>query len=227
MFDNVFDIFDKGSWTMYVLFPLSIYVTAIILLKIYQFAAYGAGNVAFVPKLLQFLEDGNITGAHNLLLNENGPVAKTAFATLSAIYEMRLPPEMVKEEVVRAGSFELRIFESYLKILELAANIAPLLGLLGTVSGMVKAFAKLELAGARVDPSLLAGGIWEALLATVAGLSIAIPAMAAHYIFEGKVDRIRADMKDVAVRIILLAEAGSTEEKKEKIKKPNIHSVSW
>src|SRR5262249_28066281 len=103
--------------------------------------------------------------------------------------------------------------------------IAPLLGLLGTVSGMVKAFAKLELAGSRVDPAMLAGGIWEALLATVAGLTIAIPAMAAHYIFEGKVDRIRADMKDAAVRVILLNQVEGGEGKAEDDEEENIVDI--
>ncbi len=69
---------------------------------------------------------------------------------------------------------------------------------------MVRAFSKLESAGARVDPSLLAGGIWEALLTTVAGLIVAIPAVAAYYIFDGIIERVRATMKDVTIQVLSL-----------------------
>jgi biopolymer transport protein ExbB len=89
--------------------------------------------------------------------------------------------------------------------LELVANVSPLLGLLGTVIGMVDAFAALEQAGSKVDPSLLAGGIWTALLTTVAGLSVAIPALAAHNIFDGKIESVRARMRDITIRIFSLS----------------------
>ena len=78
------------------------------------------------------------------------------------------------------------------------AALCPLLGLLGTVLGMIGAFSKLEAAGSKVDPALLAGGIWEALLTTAFGLVIAIPALAAYYMFEGRVETVRAAMKDAA-----------------------------
>ena len=82
------------------------------------------------------------------------------------------------------------------------ANLSPLLGLLGTVMGMIGAFAQLEGAGTKVDPALLAGGIWEALLTTAFGLSVAIPSLAAYYILEGQVDNVRANMKDAATRVL-------------------------
>ncbi|MFP6717413.1 MAG: MotA/TolQ/ExbB proton channel family protein, partial [Alphaproteobacteria bacterium] len=82
------------------------------------------------------------------------------------------------------------------------ANLSPLLGLLGTVLGMIKAFARLESAGTKVDPAILAGGIWEALLTTAFGLSVAIPALAAFYILEGQVENVRAQMKDATIRVL-------------------------
>ena len=84
----------------------------------------------------------------------------------------------------------------------MVANLSPLLGLLGTVTGMVKVFAGISQTGSGVDPALLAGGIWEALLTTVAGLAVAIPALAAHYILESKIDGIRAMLKDTAMSIM-------------------------
>ena len=67
---------------------------------------------------------------------------------------------------------------------------------------MIKAFARLESAGTKVDPSILAGGIWEALLTTAFGLSVAIPALAAFYLLEGEVENVRAQMKDSTTRML-------------------------
>jgi biopolymer transport protein ExbB len=115
----------------------------------------------------------------------------------------KLPPADIEAEVSRVGSAEIRNLESWLRGLSGIAHLSPLLGLLGTVMGMITAFIRLEEAGSKVNPSILAGGIWEALLTTAFGLIIAIPAMAAFYYLEGEVDRVRAAMKDVSVRVLL------------------------
>jgi biopolymer transport protein ExbB len=109
----------------------------------------------------------------------------------------------VEAEVGRVGSAEIRKLESYLRGLSAIAHLSPLLGLFGTVTGMIRAFMKVQEAGARVDASLLAGGIWEALLTTAFGLAVALPAMAAYYYLEGEVDQARGTMKDVSVRILV------------------------
>ncbi|XHE58623.1 MotA/TolQ/ExbB proton channel family protein [Phaeobacter sp. BS52] len=83
------------------------------------------------------------------------------------------------------------------------ATIAPLLGLLGTVLGMIAAFQALQAAGSKADPALLAGGIWEALLTTAAGMAVAIPASAALTWFEAVITRIRRDVEDSATRIFV------------------------
>ena len=79
-----------------------------------------------------------------------------------------------------------------MKTLEVIANISPLMGLLGTVIGMVQAFNKVAEYSGQVDPSVLAGGIWEALLTTAFGLAIAIPALTAHHLFVNKIDYMRS-----------------------------------
>jgi biopolymer transport protein ExbB len=95
-----------------------------------------------------------------------------------------------------------------LRGLELASTIAPLLGLLGTVTGMIAAFQALQEAGSRADPALLAGGIWEALLTTAAGMAVAIPAQVALTWFDGVIDRQRHEMEDAATRILHRAPPG-------------------
>jgi len=95
-----------------------------------------------------------------------------------------------------------------LRPLELIATIAPLIGLLGTVLGMIEAFQALQETGSRADPAALAGGIWEALLTTAAGMAVAIPASMALTWFESVADRVQADMEDAATRIFTRAAPG-------------------
>jgi biopolymer transport protein ExbB len=97
------------------------------------------------------------------------------------------------------GSRELKQLESGLGTLNLIAVIAPLLGLTGTVTGMIKAFQVIATMGANVDPSLLAAGIWEALITTAAGLFVGIPAhIAAHYLDRG-LDEVALRMKEITL----------------------------
>jgi flagellar motor component MotA len=109
-----------------------------------------------------------------------------------------------ESEIARVGTAEIQMLEAHLRGLEMSYNIAPLMGLLGTVVGMVRVFSTISDAGGGVNPALLAGGIWEALIATVAGLVVAIPCVVAYYIFDGLVERVRTQMRDVAVQILAM-----------------------
>ncbi|TMV56358.1 MotA/TolQ/ExbB proton channel family protein, partial [Thioclava sp. BHET1] len=113
------------------------------------------------------------------------------------------------ERVARALLAETK---TGLRPLELIATIAPLLGLLGTVMGMISAFQQLQQAGNHADPGTLAGGIWEALLTTAAGMAVAIPASVALTWFESISDRLRLEMEDAATRIFARARMGDLAE---------------
>ena len=102
--------------------------------------------------------------------------------------------------VARVARSQLKSLTVYLRGLDVIVTLAPLLGLLGTVLGMIAAFQALEQTAGRASPALLAGGIWEALLTTAVGLAIAIPAAAALHGFESVVERIRHAMEDAATR---------------------------
>ena len=106
------------------------------------------------------------------------PVAKvlhTAFVHSQT--RLGISIENAREETLRVARLQFEILRGHLRMLEVIAVLSPLLGLLGTVLGMIKVFRELELAGSKVDPSILSGGIWEALLTTALGLTIAIPAV--------------------------------------------------
>ena len=187
---------------MVVLLALSIIALTIILLKLYQFIKSRLRNTAFIDETITLLhDDGTETALHSLTGNPH-PIARVMDTALRAGSDKSLSAEDRDTEITRVGSEEVRNLESYLRGLEVIANLSPLLGLLGTVIGMIKAFARLEAAGTKVDPSILAGGIWEALLTTAFGLSVAIPALAAFYLLEGEVENVRAQMKDSTTRVL-------------------------
>jgi len=192
----------KGGPVMYVILALSILALAIVVLKSAQFAALRLKQTRFVDEALKHIIDGDAAAAGRLL-DRNHPVARVMRATLASARDARLDEQAVRAEVERVGSAELRRLESWLRGLSAIGHLCPLLGLFGTVLGMIAAFMTIEHAASAVNPAQLAGGIWEALLTTAFGLMVAIPAMAAFYLFEGEVDRIRALMKDGTVRVLV------------------------
>jgi len=118
-----------------------------------------------------------------------------------AIDARALPVALAREEVARLAAREITSMRAGLRPLELIVTIAPLIGLLGTVLGMIEAFQALQTSGGQADPSVLAGGIWEALLTTAAGMAVAIPAAVALSWFEGIAERVQTDMEDMATRL--------------------------
>ena len=199
---STLDLLAKGGPVMMVLLAVSGLAVLIIVAKLLQFARLGLGNLRFVDPAMTALGRSEPQAALALLAKRRHPVARVMESAITTSTDSRLTAEDRDAEISRVGSAQIRDLESHLHALEVIANLSPLLGLLGTVIGMIGAFAKLEDAGSKVDPAMLAGGIWEALLTTAFGLVIAIPALAAFYVFEGRVESVRAVMKDAVTRIL-------------------------
>lgn len=182
---------------------LSFYTIYVIILKVINFAFLSAFEEASLQKALGLLKEKKYTEVEKLLAGKRGPIHRFILSTakLAASKENASTKE-IELEIERVGTMEIRKYETHMKSLEMVAAISPLIGLLGTVIGMVRAFAEIAESGARVDPSQLAGGIWEALITTIGGLVVAIPAFAAYYLIDGYIDRIRSFMKDYAARTV-------------------------
>lgn len=193
--DAAADLLQKGGVVMYVLLLMSISSLAIILLKLLQFWRIGASRSG----MMELIATGSTHEIRRRMALSRHPAARVVETALDTGH---LPRELQEAEVERIGSVEVRALETYIRSLEVVANLSPLIGLLGTVIGMIKAFGRLEEAGARVDPSQLAGGIWEALLTTAFGLIVAIPALGAVHYLERKIEGVRALMRDAAARVI-------------------------
>lgn len=191
----------EGGPTIWAIALLSVLTVALILWKIWRLALIGAWSRGKAIKSVHAYENGQTEQALKIVLNRRGLRSKVVSAAIRA--RQSLSDSDAREETTRIAKQELADAASGLRALELIATIAPLLGLLGTVLGMIAAFQALQESGSRADPAMLAGGIWEALLTTAAGMAVAIPASAALTWFEAVIDRMRRDVEDAAVRIFI------------------------
>lgn len=191
--DEISAMLAAGGPVVLVLIAMSVVALAIVLVKLWQFHAARLGERDRVRLALTLVRAGRPQEALATVRSSRNPVAQAvARAILGS--QRGLPETKVREEVVRFGGDMLEELRGYLRPLEVIASLAPLLGLFGTVLGMIGAFQQLEAAGNQVDPSVLSGGIWEALLTTAVGLAVAIPAVAALNWLERVVERVAHDM---------------------------------
>ena len=191
----------KGGSVMILLLGLSVISLTIIIIKIIQFYKSDLHNIKKIDAAMKMIEKNKLSNAKNLLNTIYHPASKIILVTIDS---QKLSDTDKEDKISIEAEKELRNLEFLLKPLEVISNIAPLLGLLGTVIGMITAFSKLEESGSRVDPAILAGGIWEALLTTAFGLIVAIPALAAFYWLDGRVDNVREDMRHLIIKTNIL-----------------------
>lgn len=195
-------LLQRGGWVMGVLLAFSLAAVTIVLAKLLQFARLRIWSRGWIAETVELARAGRLADALARTRATPGPVAAVLRVAIEERSRRDLSEEALREEVQRAGEAELGALESNLRGLEVIASLAPLLGLLGTVLGMIRAFMRLEEAGARVDPGLLSGGIWEALLTTAVGIAVAIPSMAALAWLESQVDRVRRTLADAVTRVL-------------------------
>lgn len=162
-----------------------------------------------VSDSLSLWRDGQVRDAHSRLVTSQQPVPTLVASAMASVMRHGDSP-LVREELARQASRHLASLKSYLKPLEVIATLSPLLGLLGTVMGMILAFQQMEAAGNQVDPSVLSGGIWQALLTTAAGLIVAIPVVMLHSYLERKTDRLVDEMEDALTAVFTGPLVGNT-----------------
>ncbi len=191
--------FLKGGLLMWPILLCSIVSATVILERFYYLYQAKTKVSNIFSRLKGFLQNGKADEALKLCENTPGSIAHI----LAIGIHLRNRNIEEKEKIMaRAGSREICRLEKNLRGLAIIGNIAPLIGLLGTVIGMIRAFIKIQEFGGIVDATVLAGGIWEALITTAAGLSVAIPTVVFYHYFEGKVDNMAMQMKDAALELI-------------------------
>jgi len=189
-----------GGPVVVILLAMSFIALTIIVVKLIQFGWLRIGQRGPALSAVREWRAGRPEQALACVAGRRNPAgAVLARAMLGC--QLGLAEERIREEVLRYGSDVLFQLRRGLRPLEVIGMLAPLLGLLGTVLGMIKAFQQLEAAGTRVDPAILSGGIWEALLTTAVGLSVAIPVVMLSTWLERRVDHLAHDMDNLVTQV--------------------------
>jgi biopolymer transport protein ExbB len=204
------DFIQMGGPVVWLLALFSVAATTVIILKVWQFWGLQqlAANVA--EQALVAVEKHSTAQAKLLLQGSRNPQSRVLLRAVKLHEEGALSLNELRAECWRCARARVNELTSGMRVLEVIANLAPLLGLFGTVLGMIEAFRAMEAAGARVDPSLLSGGIWQALLTTAVGLAVAIPVSVAHSWLERRVEVEASNLQDKLERLMTFYSAGST-----------------
>ncbi|MBE3638960.1 MotA/TolQ/ExbB proton channel family protein [Mangrovicoccus sp. HB182678] len=198
------DFLNQGGAVVWAIAILSVLTVAVILWRVLRLSAMGAWSAKRrSEKSLAAWHQGDTLQARALVAGRSSARARLLVTAYDSIARDHYSDDDAEAEMERVARGLLAEARSGLKLLELIATIAPLLGLLGTVIGMISAFQALQEAGSRADPSMLAGGIWEALLTTAAGMAVAIPATMALSWLESVCDRLAHDFEDIGTRVFL------------------------
>ena len=192
-------LLERGGPVIWAIAALSLFTLTLIIWKTLRLARLGVwGGAASQDMVERFRATGRVPD-----VSGGGLRSRVALHAIQSVLDPALDDAEAREETERFARRLLTEARSGLRALDVIATVAPLLGLLGTVLGMIDAFQALQASGTRADPSALAGGIWEALLTTAAGMAVAIPAALALAWFESLVDSLAADMEDLATRVFL------------------------
>ena len=200
MTERGLELLQTGGPVVAILLAMSVIALTIVILKTWQFGTARVGERRTAREALRLYRAGRSDEALSLTADARNPVAQ---ALARAIRGQRrgVDESMVREEVLRFGRDVLESLRAGFRPLEVIASLAPLLGLFGTVLGMIEAFRQLEQAGSQVNPAILSGGIWEALLTTAVGLAVAIPVVVVLNWLERRVDSLAHEMDSIVTQV--------------------------
>ena len=198
---GLIDLLRLGGPVVAVLVAMSVIALAIILLKCWQYASVRVGKRRFIAPALDQWHSGDRQGAIAALTDERNPIADTLGVAMRGV-NAGANVTVVREEASRVGARHLSQMRSYFRPLEVIGSLAPLLGLLGTVMGMMEAFSAMATTEGRASASQLSGGIYEALTTTAAGLVIAIPFAAIAAWAEFRLRRLNSQMNERLLDIL-------------------------
>jgi len=201
----VTDIFDKGGIIVWILAAYSFIAMTILFERTIRFMFMGSPGKRLENQLLDSLRQCQ---PENIINNMRGPEGRLLQGILKASKE---GVQDLNRVAIRLGSFELNNLEKGFRTLSFLGNTAPLLGLLGTIIGMIKAFMVIEQAGGQVDAQALAGGIWEAMLTTGVGLAVAIPVLLLLHLLESAADKRAHSMRNYASLMLEYYLPGNTQ----------------
>jgi len=196
---NLIEMFFKGGIMMWPILLGSIIAVAITIEKFLSIKKSKVNVGAFTIKIRGILKKKDIAGAINYCMEEKSPISNIIRRGLK---KYKFGRKRVIEAIEAAGKIEISKMEKGLSTLATIAGAAPMLGFLGTVTGMISAFMRIQELQGSASPADLAGGIWEALITTAFGLIVGIPALALYNYFLSLVNKNVLDMERIATEIL-------------------------
>ena len=201
------DLIQKSGIFGYLIIVCSIFSLAIIIDRAITFRKIRLKDPDILLKIIDALNSGKINEILPQLKNSNSPIVKIIYEivdrhivdTNGCCINSR---EAIEKTINYIGQRELREMEKFLPALSSICQISPLLGLLGTVTGMIKAFMVIQNYGGKVNAQVLAGGIWEAMLTTAMGLIVAIPSVLAYNYFNSRINKMVSLMNEIGNELI-------------------------
>ena len=184
---NVIDLAMKGGWIMLVLLLLSLVAIYFFVQRLIVIRRAGKEDQDFMNRIKDYIHEGKVDSALNLCRKTNPPAARMIE---KGITRLGRPMNDVLVAIENVGNLEIAKLEKGFPLIATTAAGAPMLGFLGTVTGMVRAFFDMANAGTNVDVALLSGGIYEALVTTVGGLVVGIIALFAYNYLVSQVDNV-------------------------------------
>lgn len=194
----MYELFLKGGILMYPIGLCSIVALGIFLEKIWGLRKKKVLPRDFLIEVEDLVLRGKLPEAVTLCKRDNSSIAHVVRVGIENYGKRR---DVIKERIEEVGRREVASLERYINVIGTIAGISPLLGLLGTVSGMIKSFNVISLEGV-ADPASLAGGISEALITTAAGLVVAIPAFVIYRYLMNKADSLILEMEESSIRMV-------------------------
>jgi biopolymer transport protein ExbB len=193
------DFLAKGGVLVGPIVFCSVMALAIFLERLIRFGRLRVRGDGLVQKIAHHIKNGEDHQAYEAATESHTPMGRILAQAMEVKDQDR---ETMETVIVHATDGEVRELSRYLQALATIGNIAPLLGLLGTVLGMIKAFMVIQEMGGKVNAAVLAGGIWEAMLTTALGLCVALPTMVAHSYLISRVDKYEAQLQDGTVTFV-------------------------
>ena len=202
--ESFFTYIDKGGIIFTSLFALSIITIAIVTLKIIEIYFLRKHDFSKFYSLLLADKNNNINDIREGFIDTLPKPKQRIILSLLDLISSNNSKIDIEKEIDLLRNKEFKQIYSFLPSLEVISQVSPLVGLLGTVIGMIDSFNELELGGSLVDPAILAGGIWTALLTTAMGLIVAIPALVSHYFLEKKINDLMDDFETLISKLSTL-----------------------
>lgn len=199
---QIHSLMEMGGPVVMLLAFLSVLSLTVIFYKLWQFSWIGIGRHKRARQALDLWRRGHQAEAIALLSKGKAPVSVVLLHAMRGQMFHADKGNLIREDVERVALSSLSRTRFLIRLLETIGQVSPLLGLFGTVIGMIEAFQRLQQAGATVDPSVLAGGIWVALLTTAVGLAVAIPASLFADWFTSRVEREQEVIEEVVTSVL-------------------------